>query len=164
MKLLRWVLVLAVLAYAGWLAWPFVSPFLEGASPGAASMRAGAEASSGGDLFGVIPVGALLIGAVVLYLLAALLLGSGNTKAAVAYFLGFIADAAFKLALDRHGGGGGEIASRSAGPTTMAAPAAAATGIDTLWIVLAALFVIGLLIVVVSRRRARKRTAGYLSA
>lgn len=163
MKLLRWVLVLVVVAYAGWLAWPFVSPFLDGGgSPGAASMRAGAEASSGGDLFGVVPVAALWIGAVILYLLAALLLGSGNPKAAVAYFLGFVADAAFKLALDRQGGGG-EAASRSAGPTTMAAPAQD-LGIDPMWAVLGALLLLGLLIIAASRRRTKRRTAGYLSA
>jgi hypothetical protein len=158
MKLLRWVLVLAVLAYAGWLAWPFISPFLEGASPEAASMRAGAETAGGGALFGVIHSAALWIGAIVLYLLAALLLGSGSPRAAVAYFLGFLADAAFRLALD-HGG----PAARS---TTMAAPEAASGGLptDPLWLVLGALFVLGLLIVVVSRRRKARRTAGYLAA
>jgi hypothetical protein len=158
MKLLRWVLVLAVLAYAGWLAWPFISPFLEGASPEAASMRAGAETAGGGALFGVIPSAALWIGAIVLYLLAALLLGSGSPRAAVAYFLGFLADAAFRLALD-HGG----PAARS---TTMAAPEVASGGLptDPLWLVLGALFVLGLLIVVVSRRRKARRTAGYLAA
>jgi hypothetical protein len=159
MKLLRWVLVLAVLAYAGWLAWPFISPFLEGASPGAASTRAGAEAAGGGTLFGVIPTAALWIGAVVLYLLAALLLGSGNPRAAVAYFLGFIADAAFRLALDQ---GGGPMA-RS---TTMAAPEVAPGGlpVDPLWLVLGGLFVLGLLVVVASRRRRTRRAAGYLAA
>ena len=35
MKLLRYVVVLAVLVYAGWLAWPFLSPFIEGAAPDA---------------------------------------------------------------------------------------------------------------------------------
>ena len=46
MKLLRFVVVLAVLAYAGWLAWAFLSPLIEGAAPGAATMRAGADARS----------------------------------------------------------------------------------------------------------------------
>jgi hypothetical protein len=160
LTLLRWVLALAVLAYAGWLAWPFVSPFLEGASPGAASMRAEAETAGAGALFGVIPTAALWIGAVVLYLLAALLLGSGNPRAAVAYFLGFIADAAFRLALDQGGGG---PAARS---TTMAAPATAPGGlpVDPLWLVLGALLILGLLIVAVSRRRKARRSAGYLAA
>ena len=76
MKLLRIVLVLAVLAYAGWLAWPFLSPFLEGAGMDAAANRAGAEAQVGLDL----PVIALWVGAVVLYLVAAILLGSGNSR------------------------------------------------------------------------------------
>ncbi len=33
MKLLRFIVMLAVIGYAGWLAWPFISPFLEGAGP-----------------------------------------------------------------------------------------------------------------------------------
>lgn len=158
MKLLRGLLVLAVLAYAGWLAWPFVAPFLEGAGPEAATMRAGAEASTGGDLFGVIPSAALWIGAIVLYVIAALMLGSGNTKAAIAYFLGFMADAAFRLALDRSG----DPMARS---STMAAEAASSgLPVDPLWLVLGGLFVVGLLIVVVSRRRRRTRTLGQLTA
>mgnify|MGYP003655052667 CR=1 FL=1 len=102
MKLLRFILVLVVIAYAGWLIWPVLSPFLEGASPEAASMRAGAEAGAGG-----LPTAVFWIAAAVLYLVAALMLGAGNPRAAIAYFLGFIADAALRLALDNGGGGGG---------------------------------------------------------
>ena len=40
MKILRFVLVLAVIGYAGWLAWPFISPFFEGAEPSVATERA----------------------------------------------------------------------------------------------------------------------------
>ena len=139
MKILRFVLVLAVIAYAGWLA----------------AMRAGAEAEMGGG----VPVAVLWIGAVGLYLIAALMLGSGNPKAAIAYFLGFIADAVLRLAIDRGGAGSGEIAARSA----EAAPMAASAGIDPTWLILGALVVVGLLIFVVSRRRRSTRVPGQLS-
>lgn len=155
MKILRFVLVLAVIAYAGWLAWPFLAPFFEGAAPDAAAMRAGAEAEMGGG----VPVAVLWIGAVGLYLIAALMLGSGNPKAAIAYFLGFIADAVLRLAIDRGGAGSGEIAARSA----EAAPMAASAGIDPTWLILGALVVVGLLIFVVSRRRRSTRVPGQLS-
>jgi hypothetical protein len=79
MKILRVVLLLAVLAYAGWLAWPFVSPLLEGADPGAAITRMGAEVGAGGTL-----TAGLWIGAVLLYLIAAGMLGAGNPRAASA--------------------------------------------------------------------------------
>lgn len=154
MKLLRFILVLVVIAYAGWLIWPVVSPFLEGASPEAASMRAGAEAGSEG-----LPTTVLWIAAAVLYLVAALMLGSGNPKAAIAYFLGFIADAALRLALDS-GGGGGEIAARSA---EAVGPATAGLGVDPTWLILGALLVLGGLVMVASRRRRRQRTAGQLT-
>lgn len=155
MKILRFVLVLAVIGYAGWLAWPFLAPFFEGASPDAAAMRAGAEAQMGGGL----PIAALWIGAVGLYLIAAMLLGSGNPKAAIAYFLGFIADAVLRLAIDRGGAGNNEIAARSA----EAAPMAANAGIDPTWLILGVLVAVGLLILVVSRRRRVARTPGQLS-
>jgi hypothetical protein len=154
MKLLRFILVLVVLAYAGWLAWPIVSPFLEGASPGAASMRAGAEATGGG-----LPTAVLWIAAALLYLVAALMLGSGNPRAAIAYFLGFIADAALRLALDS-GRGGGDIAARSA---EAVGPATSGLGIDPTWLVLTALLVVGGLVVLASRRRRRVRTPGQLA-
>ena len=161
MKLLRFIVVLAVVGYAGWLAWPFISPFLEGAGPDVAASRMGAEAQSGGDLFGFLPAWTLWVGAVGLYLIAALMLGSGNPKAAVAYFLGFIADAVLRLALQQ---GGGDTAARSSGPTTMAAPEAmGGLPVDPVWLVLGAVFLLGLLVVVVSRRMRRKRTAGELN-
>ena len=161
MKLLRFIVVLAVVGYAGWLAWPFISPFLEGAGPDAAASRMGAEAQSGGELFGFLPAWTLWVGAVGLYLVAALMLGSGNPKAAVAYFLGFIADAVLRLALQQ---GGGDPAARSAGPTTMAAPEAmGGLPVDPVWLVLGAVFLLGLLVVVASRRMRRKREAGQLN-
>ena len=103
MKLLRFAVMAAVLVYAGWLAWPFLSPFIEGAGPEAAAMRAGAEAQSSGSVFGVLPSWSLWVGAIGLYVIAALMLGSGSSKAAIAYFLGFAADAAL-LRLELAGG------------------------------------------------------------
>ncbi|WP_298159023.1 hypothetical protein [Brevundimonas sp.] len=169
MKILRFVLVLAVIAYAGWLAWPFLSPFLEGAEPAVATQRASAMVEAGGG----IPQAVFWIGAVVLYLIAAIMLGSGNPRAAVAYFLGFLADAALRLAIERSGAGGpanasiqaetyaggGEIARRSA-----EAVAPAGLPLDPTWIVLGVLLVVGLIIVAVSRRRVRRRAPGHLAA
>ena len=161
MKLLRFIVVLAVVGYAGWLAWPFISPFLEGAGPDVAASRMGAEAQSGGDLFGFLPAWTLWAGAVGLYLVAALMLGSGNPKAAVAYFLGFIADAVLRLALQQ---GGGDADARSGGPTTMAAPEGMSSlPVDPVWLVLGAVFLLGVLVVVASRRLRRKREAGQLN-
>ena len=155
MKLLRFIVVLAVIGYAGWLAWPFISPFFEGAAPEAAAMRSGAAIDTGGDVTTI----ALWVGAVALYLIAALLLGSGNGKAAVAYFLGFIADAVLRLALSPRGSSAStDIATRSAEATPTVG------GVEPTWVVLAALVVVGLLIVVVTQRRRRKRVAGQLAA
>jgi len=162
MKLLRFIVVLAVVGYAGWLAWPFLSPFLEGTGPDVAATRMGAEAQSGGDLFGFLPAWTLWVGAVVLYLVAALMLGTGNPKAAVAYFLGFIADAVLRLALDQQGGG--DVAARSGEPTSMAAPEVMnGLPVDPVWLVLGAVFLLGVLVVIASRRIRRNRTAGQLN-
>ncbi|HYC75400.1 hypothetical protein [Brevundimonas sp.] len=159
MKLLRFVVVLAVLAYAGWLAWPFLSPFIEGAAPEAATMQAGAEAQGGGELFGFLPGWTLWAGAIALYVISALMLGAGNSKAAVAYFLAFIADAALRLALDQNGG----EAARS-GPATMSAPEAASSlPMDPLWLTLGVLVVLGLLVVIAGRRIRRARTPGQFA-
>ncbi len=160
MKLLRLIVMLAVLGYAGWLAWPFVSPLIQGAAPDAALARAGAEASSGGELFGFLPVWTLWAGAVGLYVIAALMLGAGNAKAAAAYFLAFAADVVLRLAIDRQG----DAAARSGGPTTMAAPEALpGMPVEPVWLVLGALFLLGVLVAVASRRIRRKRTAGQLN-
>jgi hypothetical protein len=169
MKILRFVLVLVVVGYAGWLAWPFISPFFEGAEPTVATERASAMVEAGGG----IPQAVFWIGAVVLYLIAAFMLGSGNPRAAVAYFLGFLADAALRLAIDRSSGGrpasasiqadtyagGGEIAQRSA-----EAVAPAGLPVDPTWLILGVLLVVGIAIVVLTRRRARRRTPGHLTA
>ena len=81
MKILRIILVLAVLAYAGWLAWPILSPFIVGPTDTAGpSARAAIE---GADLSGAW----LWIVAAVLYVVAALMLGAGNPRAAIAYFI-----------------------------------------------------------------------------
>ncbi|WP_332657792.1 hypothetical protein [Brevundimonas sp.] len=157
MKLLRLIVVLAVLGYAGWLAWPFISPLIEGS---AATARAEAAVSGAGELFGFLPMWTLWIGAVALYVIAALMLGSGNGKAAVAYFLAFAADVVLRLAIDRQG----EIGARSGGPTTMAAPEAIqGLPVEPVWLVLGALFLLGVLVMIASRRIRRKRTAGQLN-
>jgi hypothetical protein len=159
-KLLRFVVVLAVIAYAGWLAWPLLSPFFEGAGPEAAMMRAGAEAEGGGQLFGFLPAWALWAAAIGLYLIAALLLGSGNSKAAIAYFLGFVADAALRLALSQPDA---DPAARSPAPTALAAPELSALPVDPLWLVLGALVLLGGLVAVAGRRIRRARTPGQLA-
>lgn len=162
MKLLRFVVVVAIIGYAGWLAWPFISPFLEGSGPDVAASRMGTEAESGGELFGFLPAWILWAGAVVLYLIAALMLGAGNSRAAVAYFLGFLADAVLRLALAQPGAA--DIAARSAGPTTMAAPeAASGLPVEPVWLMLGALFLLGVLVIVAGRRIRRKREAGQLN-
>ena len=159
MKLLRFVVVVAVLAYAGWLAWPFLSPFIEGAGPETATLRAGAEAQGGGELFGFLPGWTLWAGAIGLYVISALMLGAGNSKAVVAYFLAFLADAALRLALD---GRGGEAA--RSGPATMSAPeAVSALPVEPLWLTLGVLVVLGLLVAVAGRRIRRARTPGQFA-
>ena len=168
MKILRFVLVLVVIGYAAWLAWPFVSPFFEGAAPDVATERASAMVESGGG----IPQAALWIGAAALYLIAAVMLGAGNPKAAVAYFLGFLADAVLRLAIDRSGNGpssasirvdagagGGEIAQRSA-----EAVAPMGLAVDPTWLILGVLLVVGFVIAAVSRRRRRHRQTAHLTA
>src|SRR5690606_4625516 len=141
-QILRVVLVLAVLAYAGWLAWPLVSPLLEG-PPGGAGLQT--DAVSDGWLSGAWLSGAWLwIVAAVLYVVAALMLGAGNPKAAIAYFLGFLADAALRLAIDRQGSEAGpmnaDIAARSA-----QAAAPSGLSLDPTLLVLASLLVVGVL-------------------
>ena len=159
MKLLRFVVVVAVLAYAGWLAWPFLSPFIEGGGPETATLRAGAEAQGGGELFGFLPGWTLWAGAIGLYVISALMLGAGNSKAAVAYFLAFLADAALRLALD---GKGGEAA--RSGPATMSAPeAVSGLPVEPLWLTLGALVVLGLLVALAGRRIRRARTPGQFA-
>jgi len=160
MKLLRFVVVVAVLAYAGWLAWPFLSPLIEGSGAATATLRTGVEAQTEGQLFGFLPGWTLWVAAVGLYLISALMLGAGNSKAAVAYFLAFIADAALRLALDQPGG---DVAARSA-PATMAAPeVASALPVDPVWLTLGALVVLGVLVMIAARRIRRPRTPGQFA-
>ncbi len=158
MKLLRLVVVLAVLAYAGWLAWPFLSPFIEGAAPDAAAMRAGAEAQGGGELFGFLPAWALWAGAIALYVISALMLGAGNPKAAAAYLLAFLADAGLRLALDRQGAD-----AAASGPAARAAPEAlSGLPVEPLWLLLGGLVLLGMLVMITGRRIRRVRTPGQL--
>ena len=155
MKLLRFVVVVAVLAYAGWLAWPFLSPFINGAAPETAALSAG----SGGALFGFLPVWTLWAAAIGLYVIAALMLGGGDSRAVGAYFLGFLADAGLRLALDRQGGDA--VAS---GPATMATPEALSSlPVEPLWLLLAGLVLLGVLVMIAGRRIRRTRTPGQLA-
>lgn len=162
MKLLRFVVVAAVLGYAAWLAWPWIAPLLgAGAPDGAESLRSAAV--NGAPLFGVIPWWAVLGAAVGLYVVAALMLGSGSPRAAIAYFLGFLADALLRLAVDGRLPAG--VAS-GAGEMQVAAAARAAPGglpVDPLWLALGALLVLGLLVVLASRRIRRKRLPGQFA-
>ena len=159
MKLLRFIVVVAVLAYAGWLAWPFLSPFIEGSGAATDSLRTGVEAQAEGQLFGFLPAWTLWVAAVGLYLISALMLGAGNSKATVAYFLAFIADAALRLALDQQG----DAAARP-GPATMAAPeAASGLPVDPVWLTLGALVVLGVLVMIAARRIRRPRTPGQFA-
>lgn len=158
MKFLRILIAVVILGYVGWLAWPFLSPLIDGATPDMGAMRAEADAMTGGDLFGFIPGWALWVGAIALYLIAALMLGAGNTKASIAYFLGFIADAVLRLAMDS---GGPDAAARSSGPTTMAADSG--LPVDPVWLVLGGLFLLGVLVVVAARRQRKRRVTGQLA-
>jgi hypothetical protein len=158
MKFARILIAAVILAYAGWLAWPFLSPFIEGGNADIGAMRAGADAATGGDLFGIIPGWALWAAAIVLYFVAALMLGSGNTKAAVAYFLGFIADAVLRLAMNS---GGPDANARSAGPTTLATDSG--LPVEPVWLVLGGLFLLGVLVVILARRQRKRRVAGQLA-
>ncbi len=168
MTLVRIILVAVVIAYAGWLAWPFVTPFLEGAPLDVALARALAVAEGGEG----VPRAALWVGAVLLYGVAALLLGAGNPRAAIAYFLGFMADAVLRLAIDRTGGGSGDAMIPSSpyadgGMSQRSAEAAGPMGglpVDPTWLVLGVLMLVGLLVVAVSRRRRRHRISGQLAA
>jgi hypothetical protein len=79
----------------------------------------------------------------------------------VAYFLGFMADAVLRLALQPDGG---DVAARSAGPTSMAAPdAVSSLPVDPVWLVLGALLLLGALVAVASRQMRRRREPGQLN-
>ncbi|MBI2260335.1 MAG: hypothetical protein HYU62_01545 [Caulobacterales bacterium] len=155
MKLLRLVVVVAVLAYAGWLGWPFVSPLIEGAAPATTALQAG----GGEALFGFLPVWTLWIAAIGMYVIAALMLGGGDSRAVGAYFLGFLADAGLRLALERQGGG-----AAASGPATMATPEALSSlPVEPLWLLLGGLALLGVLVMVAARRIRRTRTPGQLA-
>lgn len=162
MQALRLVVVLAVLGYAGWLAWPLVQPLLEGLPAGLID---------GG--VGPVPIVAIWAAAIVLYFIAAVMLGAGNNRAALAYFLGFVADVVVKLAIERGRptAADASISSKSAGAESMgpmAAPApveeaAYSLGVEPVYLVIWVLLVLGLLVLVASRRRRRARTPGQLA-
>ena len=155
MKLLRFVVVVAVLAYAGWLAWPFLSPFINGAAPETAALSAG----DGGALFGFLPVWTLWVAAIGLYVIAALMLGGGDSRAALAYFLGFLADAGLRLALDRQGGD-----AAASGPAAVTTPEAlSSVPVEPLWLLLGGLVLLGVMVMIAGRRIRRTRTPGQLA-
>lgn len=161
MKLLRFVVVALVLGYAGWLAWPYLAPMLGvDTAAGPEAMRSAAQ---GGQLvFGVLPWWSVLLAAIGLYVVAALMLGSGSSKAAIAYFLGFLADVALRLAID--GRSPGDLFSTSEAPMASAArEAVPGLPVDPLWLALGGLLVLGLLVVVASRRIRRKRLPGQFA-
>lgn len=160
MKVLRLIVAAAVLGYAAWLAWPWLAPLLGSAAPEAPmAMRSAAEA--GTPLFGLVPAWAVLVAAILLYVVAALMLGSGNSRAAVAYFLGFIADAIFRLAMDGRLPGAGAPAAEASGAALRGPPAG--LPVDPLWLALGALLLLGVLVVVAGRRIRRKRLPGQFA-
>ena len=148
MKLLRFVAALAVIAYAGWLAWPLISPFFEGGGAGAAREMSRAEASI--EAAANLPRTLIWGAAILLYILSALLLGGGNPRAFIAYLLGFLADAALRLAMSGDGGAA-DVAARSV--------EAAPVGMDPTWFVLGALLIGAVIVFWLSRRTRRRRTA-----
>ena len=159
MKILRYVLVIAIVAYAGWLAWPLIAPLLGGAEGDvAARAEAAVAAETGGDM----PRMLLWYAAIGLYVIAALMLGSGSPKAIVAYLLGFAADAVLRLAMSAGPvlqdiqGGAGDMMTRST-------EAAGGGGVDPQWIMLGVLVVLGLLVLLASRKRRRQRVPGQLA-
>ncbi len=159
MKILRYLLVIAIIAYAGWLAWPIIGPLL-GGGEGEMAARAGAAAAaeSGGGL----PRTVLWFAAIGLYVIAALLLGAGNPKAVLAYLFGFAADAALRLAMQAGpvlqdlGGEAGDMMTRSTA-------AAGGGGLDPQHLMLGLLAVVGLLVLLASRRKRRRREPGQLA-
>ena len=119
MKALKWVIVLAILAYVAWIAMPVIKGYImpvsddfsvPSMSQDSIAPEAGmGEASIYNDapvasesiqgqtaltamLTGNIPVVVLWGGVVALYLVSAFLQANGNVKAFLAYGLGFIAD------------------------------------------------------------------------
>lgn len=153
MKLLRILLALGVGAYAIWLGWPVIQALIDGGP--AAMTETALDMLSG-------PFPLLLIAAAGLYLAASLLLGAGKPSAVIAYFLGFLADAVLRLALDSRGEASPNA--RSAEITTMAAPETSGLPVDPVWLILAALLAVGFLVAAVARRRRARRTAGHLAA
>ncbi|MFN4288179.1 MAG: hypothetical protein ACK4E3_06760 [Brevundimonas sp.] len=159
MKLLRFVVLIVLLAYAGWLAWPLVSPFFEGSGLEESLSRAGASAVLAAEGNGVRI--ALWSAAIILYLISAGLLGAGNPRAVAAYALGFAADAVLRLALSARAAGG-SAASDELVPYSVERSAQSA-GIDPQWMILGALILLGILIFAVSRARRRRRVPGQLA-
>lgn len=152
MRILRILLAVAILAYAGFLAWPVISPWFEGAGADAAATRSGAEALAVAERN--LPATLLWGGAIVLYVVSALMLAGGNSRAFIAYLFGFAADAILRLAIQ-----GGEAGDDSLARTAEAAPA----GLDPVWFTLGAMVLVGALVAFASRRTVRARQPGQLT-
>lgn len=119
MKLLRWLLVILVVLYAGWIAWPVVKTFLFPSAPvPVTGMRTMDESDYQGGFNGPMtsedtalmtesiqgdtavqaiatqntPVVLLWSAVILFYLVAAWLHANGNLRAAFVYLLGLVAD------------------------------------------------------------------------
>ncbi len=133
MKYLRWLIVLIVVLYAAWIAFPVVKAYLQ---PVDSSQNVPSMARDSGDYSGGFdtpmpgdeakpvsesiqgdtavtaiethntPVIWLWGGVIVLYLLAAWLHAKGNLRAALAYGLAFLADLALTYLTNGEKGGG----------------------------------------------------------
>ena len=114
MKSLRWIIVVAILAYVAWIAVPgvqtFVTQYLAPAEAGPPPPEAAvedlgavaeaapqAEATATAVAEGDAPKIGLWMAAVGLYLVAALLFAGNNARAFLAYMLAFAADVVLML-------------------------------------------------------------------
>jgi hypothetical protein len=141
MKALRWIVVLAVLAYTAWLAWPFLQQFLPaGGGDGPTTMSARVEAPVGLEPSGQsLPVSVLWVVAIGMYLVSALMFAGRNARAFVAYVFAFGSNVALML-LQRPQF---SAMSRSVEPA----------GIDPKYILLAGLALIGVLMLAIGGGR-----------
>ncbi|MBX7248423.1 MAG: hypothetical protein K1X35_05150 [Caulobacteraceae bacterium] len=166
MKALRNLIVVAILAYAAWIAVPgvqtFVTRYLAPADAGPPPPEAAAEAlapaveaapqaeaTATAVAEGSAPKIGLWIAAVGFYVASALLLANGQAKAFVAYMLGFAADLVLMM-LNRPDM---EILARSALPDG-GMP-------DLKWIVLAGLALVGVGVLAMAGRGGASRREHY---
>lgn len=157
MKALRTIVVVAILAYAAWIAIPgvqtFFSQYLTPAEAGpppppeaaadelapAVEAAPQAEATATAVAEGSVPKVGLWVAAVGFYLLSAFLLANGNARAFIAYMLGFAADAVLMMI-------------NKPDLTIMARTTMETALPDLKWIVLAGLAVVGVTILAIAGR------------